>query len=247
MDKEVFPVFLFILVGFSLGGLWFFISGRKKNPEERKKRTAKYWSYAGIVVGATFLSTLGGIYWSLFCFLVSIGAIYELKRTVRDFSVGLQIAIILFGILTLGLFCKSGFLFSNRVLVLIYLSVAVFDAFSQLTGQSLGKTKMAPQISPNKTWEGFAGGILFTALFGIFFFWVIGKNVIESLPLTFGIAILGLSGDLSASWLKRKAKIKDYSNLLPGHGGILDRFDSLIFTLASFVLLSELKVYSIRF
>lgn len=151
------------------------------------------------------------------------------------------------GFLVFVLFCGSGILFWNRALVFIYISVAVFDAFSQLAGQSLGRTKMAPQISPNKTWEGFGGGAFFTALFGLFFFAVIGKNLLESLPLTFAISVFSLGGDLSASWLKRKAKIKDYSNLLPGHGGILDRFDSLIFTFASLVLLSELKFYSIQF
>ncbi|MBM9499165.1 phosphatidate cytidylyltransferase [Leptospira sp. 201903071] len=227
------------------GGIWFFISGRNRDSAERKKRTAKYWSYAGIVVGATFLSTLGGIYWFLFCFLISIGAIFEIGKTVLNFSLPLRILTIWIGLFILLLFCGSGFLFSNRVLVLTYLSVAVFDAFSQLTGQSFGKTKMAPRISPNKTWEGFAGGTFFAMLFGVFFFSVIGKNGIDSFPFTIGIALSSLSGDLSASWLKRKAKIKDYSNLLPGHGGILDRFDSLIFTLAVFVLLNELKVCSI--
>ncbi len=95
---------------------------------------------------------------------------------------------------------------------------------------------MAPQISPNKTWEGFAGGFFFSTLFGIFFFWSGEKSLLEVFFLSFGVAILGLSGDLIASWLKRKANIKDYSDLLPGHGGILDRFDSLIFTLAVFSL-----------
>ncbi|MBM9575843.1 phosphatidate cytidylyltransferase [Leptospira sp. 201903070] len=237
MDKEILRILLFIFVGFLGGGVWFFISGRNKDRKERHKRTAKYWSYAGIVVGTTFISTLGGIYWILFCLSVSIGAAFEVGKILLDFQIQFRVVAISIGIIVILLFCVSGLIFSNRVLVFTYLSVAVFDAFSQLTGQSFGKTKMAPRISPNKTWEGFAGGILFATSFGIFFFWVIGKNVIESLPLTFGISILSLSGDLSASWLKRKAKIKDYSNLLPGHGGILDRFDSLIFTLTGLVLL----------
>ncbi|TGM58408.1 phosphatidate cytidylyltransferase [Leptospira adleri] len=237
MDKEILPIFVFIFAGFLIGGVWFFITGRKKDEEERKKRTAKYWSYAGIVIGATLFSALGGIYWILFCLSVSFGAILEIAKPATRFSGFFRTTILVAGFIVFVLFCGSGFLFSNRSLVFTYICVAVFDAFSQLAGQSLGRTRMAPQISPNKTWEGFAGGAFFAALFGLFFFAVIGKNPLESLPLTFGISVLSLSGDLSASWLKRKAKIKDYSNFLPGHGGILDRFDSLIFTFACLVLL----------
>ncbi|WP_158586491.1 phosphatidate cytidylyltransferase [Leptospira stimsonii] len=229
-------IFVFILFGFSIGGLWFFISGRKKDREEKRRRGAKYWSYAGIVIGTTLLATLGGMYWFVFCLLLSVGAIVEVGKTIFKLSGTVRIPVVMAVLLIFPLFCGSGFFFSNRVLVFTYLSVAVFDAFSQLTGQSLGRTKMAPQISPNKTWEGFAGGFFFSTLFGIFFFWSGEKSLLEVFFLSFGVAILGLSGDLIASWLKRKANIKDYSDLLPGHGGILDRFDSLIFTLAVFSL-----------
>ncbi len=116
--------------------------------------------------------------------------------------------------------------------------VWVNDTFAYLTGSLLGKHKMTPVLSPGKTWEGFAGGVIFTLL-GAWIIWRITGILGEGswLAISLIVASLGLAGDLFESGLKRTIKVKNAGKLLPGHGGILDRFDSLLFVSPAVVIL----------
>ena len=110
----------------------------------------------------------------------------------------------------------------------LYVTTAAFDGFSQVIGQWLGRTRLAPKVSPGKTIEGALGGLCAAV--------VVALSTRDLLVLDTGSAALvgiatgvaGLVGDLSASWVKRRAGLKDYSDRLPGQGGVLDRFDSLL-------------------
>ena len=119
---------------------------------------------------------------------------------------------------------------------LIFFSSWFCDVFAYLTGMLLGKHKLAPVLSPKKSIEGAAGGIVFPTIFGAIYGYFISKYAVPDFPMiTFTILTAigaGVSqiGDLGASAVKRNFEIKDYGNLIPGHGGILDRFDSVIFT-----------------
>ncbi len=115
--------------------------------------------------------------------------------------------------------------------LMMFCIVASHDTGSYFIGSYLGKTPIAPTISPNKTWEGFAGGSALSFLFSLIFF---GGNsaflIIGSvLPLVLSINFASLAGDLFESTLKRRAGLKDAGHVLPGHGGILDRIDGLLF------------------
>ena len=104
------------------------------------------------------------------------------------------------------------------------------DIFAYFTGYFLGKHKMAPNLSPKKTIEGAVGGLAGSSLFSWLFGFIFMRDmalVCLVLGLVGGAA--GMAGDLTASAFKRKMGIKDYGNLIPGHGGIMDRFDSVIF------------------
>lgn len=109
------------------------------------------------------------------------------------------------------------------------------DIFAYFTGYFLGKHKMAPNLSPKKTIEGAVGGLvgssLLSFLFGLLFMKNSGLDNAPLICLVLGLVggAAGMAGDLTASMFKRKMGIKDYGNLIPGHGGILDRFDSVIF------------------
>lgn len=107
------------------------------------------------------------------------------------------------------------------------------DSGAYFVGKSLGKRKLWPAISPNKTIEGAIGGTLIALLIGIVFHIIHPFNYSIGLIafISIGIAIVGQFGDLVASACKRHFDVKDAGNILPGHGGILDRFDSLIFVL----------------
>ena len=102
------------------------------------------------------------------------------------------------------------------------------DVFAYLTGVTIGKHKMAPRISPKKSWEGFVGGIVGAMAMGAIGSYVVGGPLGMWLGLSFVVAITSVFGDLVESMFKREAGIKDSGNIIPGHGGILDRFDALL-------------------
>ncbi|MDU0946224.1 MAG: CDP-archaeol synthase, partial [Anaerococcus vaginalis] len=102
-----------------------------------------------------------------------------------------------------------------------------------LTGSTIGKHKIKSleSISPNKTIEGFIGGVCGAVILNLIYvnYVNLDKNILLVIIFTIIAAFLSETGDLVASFIKRKCKIKDYGNLIPGHGGILDRFDSILF------------------
>ena len=119
--------------------------------------------------------------------------------------------------------------------------VWIHDTFAYLTGSLLGRHPLIPHLSPGKTWEGTIGGLLFSLLAG----WIaFGISGMYSPALWIGIglivSLLGLAGDLFESGLKRRAELKDTGSMLPGHGGILDRFDSLLFVSPAILILMML-------
>ena len=104
------------------------------------------------------------------------------------------------------------------------------DVGAYFIGKKFGKRKLIPKVSPNKTWEGFIGGILlaagFSALASLAFFPELALKI--SIPLGVLMALVGVGGDLTESAMKRGAGAKDAASVLPGHGGLLDRLDSLL-------------------
>ena len=124
-------------------------------------------------------------------------------------------------------------------LIFLVLITVITDTFAYITGSYIGKTKLSPYISPKKTWEGLLGGTFFGVLISsMFYYQAINTNVdvfVLALTVT-ALSLLGQAGDLVFSSFKRYYDKKDFSNLIPGHGGILDRMDSLIFVLLGFVL-----------
>jgi phosphatidate cytidylyltransferase len=126
---------------------------------------------------------------------------------------------------------------TQYLVALTLLLSASADTGAYMVGKLWGAHLLAPQISPKKTIEGFLGGCVTTAAVAAFLYYLFGNCVVWNYTLQpflffttfgFGVALCGLWGDLSISLLKRQAHIKDISNLLPGHGGLLDRFDSIL-------------------
>mgnify|MGYP000272660201 CR=1 FL=1 len=120
---------------------------------------------------------------------------------------------------------------------LIFLSSWGCDTSAYCVGMLLGKHKMAPVLSPKKSWEGAVGGVVGAALLTLIYCFVFqgsmgstNRDIIMLCMICAIGAIISMIGDLTASAIKRNYDIKDYGRLIPGHGGILDRFDSVIFT-----------------
>lgn len=109
------------------------------------------------------------------------------------------------------------------------------DTGAYVTGKAFGKHKLFEIISPNKTWEGAIGGGVFALIAGFIFAYTTESNVLHWLVISLLIVVFGTLGDLTESQIKRSVGVKDSGNILPGHGGILDRFDGVLFS-APFVL-----------
>lgn len=115
--------------------------------------------------------------------------------------------------------------------LLLFFTIWMGDIAAFYTGLSIGKHKLYPEISPNKTIEGAIGGTLgcFMVVAAAKVFYMNQLSVMDVLIISVGIAVMGQLGDLCESMFKRAAGVKDSGNLIPGHGGILDRFDSVLF------------------
>ncbi|MET3537234.1 phosphatidate cytidylyltransferase [Chryseobacterium limigenitum] len=115
------------------------------------------------------------------------------------------------------------------------------DVFQYVMGKFFGKHKIVPKISPNKTLEGFLGGVFLTMILSnILGFFLLNSTILTNTVLGLILGISGFCGDIFMSYLKRKTDVKDTGNLLPGHGGLLDRMDSLIFNAPIFFWLLPL-------
>ena len=145
------------------------------------------------------------------------------------------------GIFFLGTSFHSFMLLRNAGLeATIYLLLIAIctDTYAYLTGSLVGKHKLLEEISPKKTWEGMLGGTIFGTLIASYYFYLVinpNMNVFTIISISLFLSILGQFGDLVFSSIKRYFKAKDFSNLIPGHGGVLDRCDSLIFIALGFM------------
>ncbi len=127
------------------------------------------------------------------------------------------------------------------------------DTFAYFSGRFFGKHKMCPKISPKKTIEGAIGGLVGSVISEVILFTVFDKCFFTVHTLGYGwviavsavLAVVGMCGDLTASVIKRNFGVKDFGNILPGHGGVMDRFDSGLFVLAT--LYAFITVYGIVF
>ena len=170
---------------------------------------------------------------SLFTILYIL-CIYEFIKISSKKNLFLNILVLTASFSTLVFSENFGFNNKNQILI-IFSAIWIFDSIAYLVGSKFGKNKMFIKISPKKSWEGFFSGF-FAFLMYVYFihffapdflFEISSKSEILKFSL---IPITATAGDFYISYLKRKANIKDSGNLIPGHGGILDRMDSILFT-----------------
>ena len=183
----------------------------------------------------------------IFIFLLFIIMIVEYKIIhIEQIGFAFLISVVIPFTFSLIIYIRDNFVkiphISIFYILLILGSAWISDTGAYFTGTFLGKTKFVPEISPKKTIEGVIGGIISSIVFGIILgliFSVIFKFKINYFKLLFTMPIasmLGILGDLSASLIKRQCLIKDFGMIMPGHGGILDRFDSTLFTIPFYYL-----------
>lgn len=130
--------------------------------------------------------------------------------------------------------------YSIFYVIYLFLITIFTDIFAMEVGKRIGKNKIAPSISPNKTWEGSIGGVVMgTFVASAFYLTVINPdiNIFILIICTMILSMIGQLGDFAFSAIKRYYGKKDFSNLIPGHGGVLDRLDSIIFVALAFIII----------
>lgn len=216
------------LPGFAAGALMMALGSRHVGAAVRRERWTKFGVYFVIVhlfVGAA----AAGRWWmlSLVGAIAAAGAVEVGRAAPRMTRGSPALAEATYALLGATLVANAWQLAPAQVLFL-YLVVAFDDGFSQVSGQLFGRRRLAPRISPGKTVEGLACGLAGAAAVAVLLRPLAGVGPTAALGLGLAVGLAGLAGDLSASWIKRSAGIKDYSSALPGHGGFLDRFDSFV-------------------
>jgi len=131
-----------------------------------------------------------------------------------------------------------------RLLLYLVIVDQMSDVLQYVWGKLAGKHKIAPTVSPSKTWEGFAGGIATATLLGTALWWATPFTPLQSAGMSLAITLLGFAGGLVMSAIKRDVGVKDFGAVIEGHGGILDRIDSLCF--AAPVFFHLVRYYFVR-
>jgi phosphatidate cytidylyltransferase len=224
-------VVIFYFLAFLIGGAGLFGASRNVDASVRRDRWIKFVTYFCIVQIVLVSAYLGPMVLGGLVLLILLIGAFELYRAIVSAARGrwLTRAGIGAGYLLLGIALLRFVSVSTREMsIFVYLVVVTFDGFSQVAGNLFGRRALAPTISPSKTFEGTLGGFALAAVMAILLRPLVHWSAAQSLVACFWIVAAGLSGDLLASWVKRTSGVKDFGRILPGHGGVLDRFDSFL-------------------
>jgi phosphatidate cytidylyltransferase len=215
------------------------IEGQAKPRSDLGVRTA---SAIVMIFVAALALWLGGAWFDGFAIVTGVICFAEyIGLTLKIFeNAASRLLMGTFGVLYIGLaIYLITQINSVQLLLLIVGSVVCVDIFAYIFGRTIGGPKIAPRISPSKTWAGLTGGIFGATLALSSYFYILNEKrdagaavLFDAWPflICYGviIAVLAQSGDFFESWLKRKAGVKDSSRLIPGHGGVFDRIDGML-------------------
>jgi phosphatidate cytidylyltransferase len=132
-----------------------------------------------------------------------------------------------------------GYTGNAKLMLFLVMVGQISDVFQYIWGKTLGKHPIAPKVSPNKTWEGFIGGVATATLVGAAIWWATPFTPLIAGAMALAIALLGFAGGLIMSAIKRDRGVKDFGAIIEGHGGVLDRIDSLCFSAPVFFHLTR--------
>jgi phosphatidate cytidylyltransferase len=226
----IVTIYLIILSYFVLGAISFYFINRKKDRQTARKSWLKYITYF-FIIHLLFLSIVfNPLVFHYVAILIILTGTIEMVLLFRRSGYARPWFFVISLLVYLAL-CTGFLRFSQlngQIILFTFLVLSIFDAFSQITGQLAGKTRLFPAVSPGKTVEGLAGGVVTAVASSLLLNNLTRNSFTHSLIMATGIVIFAFTGDMLASVYKRKYHVKDFSRLLPGHGGFLDRFDSLI-------------------
>jgi len=240
--KSVWITYLVIIVYYLLGTIGIYFINRKKDPESRYKAWEKHIIYFFLVNILFFSIVIRTVVFRYVAALIIAVGFSELIKLFIESGYRHKLffltSLLIFSVLSGGFFVFTGM--GQGLILFSFLILCIFDGFSQVTGQLLGKKKLFPRVSPNKTVEGLAGGSLVAILSALVFKGIIPADSGKALITAAVVVFFAFLGDAVKSLYKRKYNVKDFSKIIPGHGGFLDRFDSLIAGGAGVALLGQI-------
>jgi phosphatidate cytidylyltransferase len=236
-------VFLLLVVLVGVVGLWEFFRIMELKGYKPAK-TAGYISGIIIICSSYFLKDYSLAIFVVIIFILSAGLFEKDNKSalsgtgVTIFGVLYLAGLISFAIRlrNLSSFINARHITNQTDIYAVFFPIAIIflsDTGAYFVGKAYGKNRVAPNISPKKSWEGVVGGIL-TSLLAGYIIWRIAPQILplkHVLILSVILSIAGLGGDLAESRIKRDAEVKDSGSIFPGHGGVMDRVDALLFGL----------------
>ena len=201
---------------------------------ETLKRALSGFVYVLIMWFGTSFSELS---FQILFLVLGIVSIYEMWKLRKGKSKVYAFVYVLLPFFLIHFFGKIDSLNFNSVfdpslILLMFILTWTFDTFAYLFGVRFGKTKIMPSVSPKKSWEGFAGGFIFTVLASFItthYFLEVDNSI--ALAMSLFLPFTATLGDFTESYFKRQAGVKDSGNFIPGHGGMLDRMDAFMITI----------------
>jgi phosphatidate cytidylyltransferase len=232
-DQVMLPIFEVTLSGFVLGAILMALASRRAPPGTMQQRWLKLGVFFVIVHAVLGVAALGRPWTTLLLAAITAAGSVELWHAWRRMNVPKPVLVWPVYLLVCTLVLAISTRLTGEAFAFLFIVTAACDGFSQVVGQLIGRRRLAPRISPAKTIEGLLGGLVAALVVAAALrVSLLALPLSRILALAFATGLAGLAGDLAASWVKRRATIKDYSTALPGQGGILDRFDSLLGALA---------------
>lgn len=235
------PLAFFIVFSF------FTIIGLKEFAEltgfgKNKKPTIEYYIFGLIIYAVIGLSGLGyidvrntALIFIIFFLQIAIELFRKTDPSWKNITTcltGYLYIALPFGLMNSLFYTGAIAIPDPGIIIGVFIIIWTSDIFAYLTGSMFGKHRLFERISPKKSWEGSIGGLTFALAAGYVMSLFVDKiDLVSWLVLTVIIVITGTIGDLAESLLKRNAGVKDSGNIFPGHGGVLDRFDAIIFAI----------------
>lgn len=205
-------------------------------PERRRRDWLKYGVYVAVINGLWASAFLGRSVAAMVLGCVALMGALEIHRVVRRAAPVAAIALVLFSAALLSILGWRTLAWRDHFAFVVMVTATV-DGFGELTGRLVGHRRLCPGLSPGKTVEGLAGGLTMALGVAVSLGFLTPWNDTGTLAFVgLATAVGAVAGDLTFSAIKRRAGVKDFSGLVPGHGGVLDRFDSLLVATPTFVL-----------
>jgi len=228
--KSIWIIYLVIIVYYILGTAGIYFINRNKDKESRRQAWIKHITYFILVSLVYFSIAINVTLFRYVAIVIIIAGFLELTKLCVKSGYH-HLTFYLASLLILALLSAAFYSFTGMgqgLILFAFLILCIFDGFSQVTGQLLGRRKLLPRISPNKTVEGLIGGATVAVLSSLVFRNIIPTDSGRALLIASVVVLFAFAGDAAKSLYKRKYNVKDFSRIIPGHGGFLDRFDSLI-------------------